>query len=95
VAVLGPEDGVQFRPAFHALWQHEFDDDYATADESLIAGGGEFDVRGVALGRDTARVGGGVTVAFSKAVKAFVNLDSYLNSRLLSADVSAGLSLSW
>jgi len=94
-AQFGEQDSVQFLPAVHALWEHEFVDRYADVNESFIGGSGAFDVRGVELGADTAVLGGGLTVAFNKSVQAFVNYDANLNSQLSSSTISGGLSITW
>ena len=94
-AKFGKKTGVQFIPALRAVWKHEFLDRYADVNASFVGGSGDFNVRGVELGADTAVLGGGLTVAFNKAIQGFVNYDANLNSQLTSSTVSGGLSYSW
>ncbi len=94
-AQFGKKTGVQFIPALRAVWKHEFMDRYADVNASFVGGSGDFIVRGVELGADTAVLGGGLTVAFNKAIQGFVNYDANLNSKLTSSTVSGGLSYSW
>ena len=94
-AQLGQPDRVQFMPSLHTLWAHEFADRYADVNASFVGGSGTFDTHGVELDADTALLGGGLTVAFNKAIQCFVNYDASLNSKLTSSTVSGGLSISW
>jgi outer membrane autotransporter protein len=94
-AQFGEKDGVQFIPALRAAWEHEFLDKTADVNASFVGGSGNFIVRGVELGADSGVLGGGLTVAFNKAIQGFVNYDVHLNSRLRSQAVSGGLSYSW
>jgi outer membrane autotransporter protein len=94
-AQFGKPDSVQFMPALHAIWEHEYMDRYADVNAVFAGGSGAFDTRGVELGTDTAVLGGGLTVAFNKAIQGFVNYDANLNSQLNSSTVSGGLSYSW
>ncbi len=94
-AQLGQPDGVQFIPAAHALWEHEFADRYADVNASFVGGSSTFDTHGVELGADTALLGGGLTVAFNKTIQGFVNYDAELNSQLNSSTVSGGLTITW
>jgi outer membrane autotransporter protein len=94
-AQFGDQGGMQFIPALHALWQHEYSDRYANVDSSFIGGSGTFQTQGVELGADTALLGGGLTVAFTKQIHGFVNYEAALNQQLNSSTVSGGLSYSW
>jgi outer membrane autotransporter protein len=94
-AQFGKPDGVQFIPALRAIWEHEFADQYADVNASFVGGSSGFDTRGVELGADTAVLGGGLTVAFNKAIQGFVNYDAQLNEQLSSSTVSGGLSIRW
>jgi outer membrane autotransporter protein len=94
-AQFGEKDGVQFIPALRAAWEHEFMDKTADVNASFIGGSGDFVVRGVELGADSAALGAGLTVAFNKALQGFVNYDAQLNERLSSHAISGGLSYSW
>lgn len=94
-AQLGAADSTQYLAELHALWEHEFADRYAVANESFVGGSGAFDVRGVELGADTLRLGGGLTVAFTQSVQGFVNYEAGLNSQINSSTISGGLSISW
>ena len=94
-AQFGKKDGVQFIPALRAVWEHEFADRYADVNARFVGGSGDFDTHGVELGADTAVLGGGLTVAFNKAIQGFVNYDANLNSQLSSSTVSGGLIFSW
>jgi outer membrane autotransporter protein len=94
-AQFGEKDGVQFIPALRAAWEHEFMDKTADVNASFVGGSGDFVVRGVELGADSAALGAGLTVAFNKALQGFVNYDAQLNERLSSHAISGGLSYSW
>jgi outer membrane autotransporter protein len=94
-AQFGKQDGVQFIPALRAVWEHEFADPYADVNANFVGGSGTFDTHGVELGADTAVLGGGLTMAFNKAIQGFVNYDAKLNSQLTSSTISGGLSYSW
>jgi outer membrane autotransporter protein len=94
-AQFGRQDSVQFIPSLHAVWEHEFADKYANLNASFVGGSGNFIVRGVELGADTAIFGGGLTVAFNKAIQGFVNFNASLNSKDQSSTISGGVSYSW
>lgn len=94
-AQFGRPDGVQFIPALHALWQHEFADRTADLNASFIGGSGNFDVHGVKLGADSLVAGGSLTAEFTQSIQGFVRYDASLNSKLTSSTVSGGLSYSW
>jgi outer membrane autotransporter protein len=94
-AQLGKEDGVQFIPELRAGWEHEFVDKTADVNARFIGGSGDFNVRGVELGADSGVLGAGLTVAFNKAIRGFVNYDANLNARMSSHAISGGLSYTW
>jgi outer membrane autotransporter protein len=94
-AQFGRTNGVQFIPELRAGWEHEFMDKTADVTARFIGGSGDFIVRGVELGADSAALGAGLTVAFNKAIQASVNYDARLNERLTSQAISGRLSFSW
>ncbi len=94
-AQFGKPDGVRFIPALNGVWKHEFADRYADLNASFVGGSGDFVVRGVELGADTAVVGAGLTVEFNKTVQGFANYNANLNSKNESSTISGGLSISW
>jgi outer membrane autotransporter protein len=94
-AKLGKKDGVQFIPELRVGWEHEFADRTADVTARFIGGSGDFIVRGVELGADSAALGAGLTVAFSKAIQGAVNYDARLNEQLTSHAISGRMSYSW
>jgi outer membrane autotransporter protein len=94
-AQFGKPDGVQIIPALHGVWEHEFADRYADLNANFVGGSGDFVVRGVELGADTAVLGAGLTVGFNKSIQGFANYNANLNSKNESSTISGGLSISW
>jgi uncharacterized protein with beta-barrel porin domain len=92
---FGKPDGVQFIPALNGVWKHEFADRYADLNASFVGGSGDFVVRGVELGADTAVLGAGLTVEFNKTIQGFANYNANLNSKNESSTISGGLGISW
>ena len=94
-AHLGELGGVQYFPALHVLWDHEWVDRTANMNAQFMGGSDNFEVHGVALGADTANLGGGLTVAFRRTLRGYVNFDAKLNAQIAASTLSGGLTISW
>lgn len=92
---LSTAKGIKITPEVHAFWSHEMLDCAATANSSLLAGGQAFNVTGVAMGLDSARLGGGLTIALARRLDCFVQYEADCNAQMMSSTCSGGFKWTW
>jgi outer membrane autotransporter protein len=81
-------------PELRLGWSHEFLDSSQTIVTTLIGVPGSLtSTTGINFGRDTARVGAGLSMELDPDAKVFVDYDGKLSSRLQEHSVSGGLRL--
>ncbi len=69
--------GVTLRPEIRAEWQHEYQDDTRSITAGFANGAGsDFTVTGPDLGRDSAILGAGLSVEWSKTITTYVNYEA-------------------
>lgn len=88
--------GVPLSLDLQARWNHEFLDRAATLDARLLGvQGGGFQARGVAIGRDSAALGLGVSSALNASTDLRLDYDATLNADRAEQAVSLALHVTW
>jgi outer membrane autotransporter protein len=79
-------------PELRLGWNHEFGDASQKITASLVGvPGSTFSATGIVFGRDTALIGGGLSMELSPDAKVFVDYDGKLGSRSQEHSISGGL----
>ena len=88
---------VTIRPEIRAEWQHEFQDDTRSITAGFANGAGNnFTVTGPEIGRDSAILGAGVSVDWSKTITTYANYEAEIGrANYERQNVNLGLRLSF
>jgi fibronectin-binding autotransporter adhesin len=84
-----------FAAGLRASWAHEFGDDSAYIDASLLGAGDTYRLHGVELGSDRFNAGADLTVRFTEKLNAFLRLDYTTSDGLKVKSGNVGVRYAW